>query len=314
VLVRLCAFCVPIFVALALAEVWTVKAVRSSYSIKRQSLEALAGQVDVLVIGSSRAYVGIAAKHLSGVAFNLAGTSQSVDYDYRLLNRVLPELPKLKRVIIEVQDLSLFYQLHEGSEAWRQYFYEQEWGISPLELKDWLDVRMFSRVALRTFGFYRSALLAAIRSYARGTPFVPDSSIHDIDERGWWALSEVKADLSPAAAAGALARHVSLMKRSYEAANLAYLTGMLSALRQRNIDVVLVTLPVSTSYSRGMNEEYWSRTQEAMKRITTEFGVRYFCFLTVPEFGAEEFYDTDHLSARGAVRFTEVLRSELERP
>src|SRR4029077_5841337 len=105
---------------------------------------------------------------------------------------------------------------------------------------------------------------------------------------------------SSAGAAIALERHASIMKAGFEPANLAYLNGMLAALRQRNIDAVLVTLPVTANYSRGMNKEYWSRTQADVKRLTAEFGARYFCFLTIPEFGVDDFYDTDHLSARGS--------------
>ncbi len=313
IVLRLVVFCAPIFLAWGLLEFWIAKTVPNSYGLKRQRLEAQAQQVDTLITGSSRAYEGIVPKQLPGFAFNLAGTSQSLDSDYRLMMRVLPKLPKLRRVIVDIEDTSFFYQMHDGFEDWRQYYYQQEWGIPPLESRDWLDVRMVSRVPLRTPLFYREALPGAIRSFVKGTKFVPDPSLLDIDDRGWWSLVNTTApDLSPEAAAVVLARHASLMKAAYESPNLGYLNRMLSALRRRGIEAVLVTLPVSGNYSSGMNKEYWARTQADTKRIAADYGIRYFCFLTVPELGTQDFTDADHLSRQGAIRFTELLDGALE--
>jgi hypothetical protein len=311
---RLAAFCAPILLVWVLLEFWTAKAVPDSYALKRQNLEAQAEQVETLITGSSRAYQGISPRQLPGFAFNLAGPSQTLDYDYRLMMRVLPSLPKLRRVVMEIQDLSFFFQIHDGIEAWRQYYYQQEWGITPLKLQDWLDVRMFSRVALLTPQFYRQVLPAAVRSFIKGTRFVYVPSIPDIDDRGWWQVNGPKApDLSTAGVAVTLARHASLMKAAYEPANLAYLTRMLSALRQRGIESVFVTLPVSPNYSIGMNKQYWAWTQAVTKKVAAEYGVRYFCFLNVPELGPQDFFDSDHLNRQGALRFTEMLRQAMER-
>ena len=303
-------FCTPLLLAWALVELWTAKTVPNSYALRRQKLEAQREQVDTLILGSSRAAYGIVPRQLPGFAFNLAGLAQSLYYDYRLMNRVLPELPKLKRAIIEIQDQSLFYQLQDG-DAWRQYYYQQEWGIPPPNLRSWLDVRMFSRVALRPQS-YSEALPAALRSLVEGTKFVPNPSALDIDDRGWQgAPSETPPDLSPAGVAAALTWHAFLMRASYESTNSAYLNRMLSALRPRGIETVLVTLPVPTNYSSGMNKEYWARTQAAIRRLAAEYSFRYLCFLAVPTLGKGDFLDADHLNRQGAVRFTELLRFAL---
>jgi hypothetical protein len=310
---RLVVFCAPIIIAWFCLELWTAQAVPDSYLLKRQRLEAQAKQVDTLITGSSRAYQGIAPKELPGFAFNVAGLSQSLDEDYRLLMMILPKVPRIKRVIIEIQDTSFFYQMHDSFDSRRQYYYQQEWGLAPLEWQDWLDVRMFSRVALRTPQFYRQNLSGIVRSFLKGTRFVPDETLLDIDDRGWWsAVSPTTPDLTPGGAEFALKRHASVMKPIYESPNVAYLNQLLAVLRQRGIDAVLVTLPISPDYSRGMDEKYWARTQADMKSIAAEPGVRYFCFLNVPELGPQDFFDTDHLNRQGAVRFTEMLRKAMD--
>jgi hypothetical protein len=303
---RLIVFFAPILIAWLCLELWTAKTVPNFYAIKRRMLDAQAAQVDTLVTGSSRAAYGIAPKQLAGYAFNLAGLSESMDYNYLMMMRVLPKLPKLRRIVIEIQDLSLFYQLRDG-QTWRRYYYQQEWGIPPLELRDWLDARMFSRVAL-----YGGVLPEVIRSFVGGTKFVPDPSVFGIDDRGWFGEDRRAPDLSPAGAAITLSRHAALMKATYESLNLNYLKAMLSVFRQRGIEAVLVTLPVSPNYSTGMNKDYWTRTQAAAVRIAAEYGVHYYCFLNVPELGTQEFLDPDHLTRPGAIRFTKLLRRTLE--
>jgi hypothetical protein len=135
-ILRLCQFFAPILLVWLLLEVWTIQAVPSSYAIRRSRLETLAGRVDTIIAGSSHAYAGIVPDRLDGFAYNIAGVSESLDYDYWMLNRVVPSLPKLKLVILEIQDLTFFYRMSDSTEAWRQYYYWQDWDILPPSAND----------------------------------------------------------------------------------------------------------------------------------------------------------------------------------
>ena len=314
---RLLVFCLPILLVWAVLELWPAN-VPNSCSAKRQRLEALAKEVDTLILGSSRAYYGIAPKQLTGCAFNLANVSQSLYYDDRLMTLVLPELPKLSRVIIEIQDTSLFFQLQESKEDWRQYYYQQEWHIPPPELKDRLDIRMWSRFALPTGELYRSSLRKALFAVVRGRgkEFVPDVTPDtEMDDRGWRSPTDKEPspqNLSAASLAITLARHRSVMKAINEPVNLAYLSHLLSVLRERNIEVVFITMPVWGAYSEKMDAEYWDRAQADLEQLTKKYGARYLSFLSMPQLDPEDYWDVDHLSPRGAIRFTEWLNSKLE--
>lgn len=303
VALRLVVFCVPLALAWLGLE-WGMKRVPNSYSMKRAGLEALSAEVDTVIVGSSNAYFGISPALLSGSAFNLANVSQSLYYDDLLLTQLAPRLPKLKRVLVPISYISLSFQLYDSVEYWRQYYYQHVWGMRPPREEDRTNVRMWSLVALYS---PRLSLNAARKGFKA-------SLAPEVDGRGWYPVpaEHFPADLSDEAARVPLARHHGMMHAKNEPANVASLEHLLSLLRQRNVEVVLVTLPVWRSYADGMKPEVWARTQATLERLTQKYGARYLSFLREPRLEAEDFHDPDHLNARGAVRFTQMLNVVLE--
>jgi hypothetical protein len=313
------AFCLPLILAWVGLEWWAAR-VPNLYSVKRQRFESLAGKVDTLIIGSSSAFLDIKPRLLSGTAFNLAGPYEGLYESDRLLTEVLPSLPKLKRAIIQIQYPTIFFRLPAANEGWRQYCYQQEWGIPPMQLDDRLDCRMWSRLALRTPRFYLDLLAKGIRKWRQTGHFTLDQpEISGIDDRGWFPLeldakSPPTDNLGLADAKRRVAMHHEAMKGDWETDNLACLDHMVSILRQRHIEVDFVTVPVWNTYRVNMKPECWNETQKVLAERTNSSGVHYYSFLIVPQFQAEEFYDVDHLNSRGAIRFTQLFNLALNRP
>jgi hypothetical protein len=300
---RLAVFALPLVLGLGVLE-WGMRRVPNSHSVKRDRLAAVAGDVETLVLGSSEAYYGIAAGEFSSPAFNLANYSQTLYYDDQVLARVLQSLPKLRRVVIPISYFTLYYQLYDHDEDWRQYGYAQEWGIPPARTADRWDLRMWSRVAL----YAPRVALEAARARFR-TNLAPETDAH-----GWYEVRdrEVTWDLSAASAALPLRRHHGWMKLVHEPANLAALEHLLAQLRSRDIEAVLVTTPVWPTYEAGMRPAYVERTAATIRRLQREYGVRYLSFLHEPRLHEEDFHDSSHLNARGARRFTHLLEAALE--
>ncbi len=298
-------FCIPLALGWAVFE-WGLAKVPNSHSVKRARLEAFAPELDTLIVGSSSAYYGISPAQLSGSAFNVANVSQTLYYDDHLVTQLLPRLTRLQRVIVSVSYISLFFQLHDSEQLWRQYYYQHDWGIPPPRLRDRADARMWSRVAL-----YGPRLALNLASNGFKT-----SLAQDVDERGWYQVpgQPRQPDLGPAAAQKRLAYHHSIMHAENMPANLDSLDHLLSFLRQRSIDVTLVALPVWTTYADGMKAAYWDRTEETFEQLAQKYGARYISHLREPRLTSEDFADVDHLNARGAVHFTELLNSELGKP
>jgi hypothetical protein len=308
VVLRLVLFCLPLAVALAFAELCLAQ-VPNGYSVKRQRLAALSSEVDTLVLGSSHAYYGIRPGGLSGSAFNLAYVNQTLYHDYRLLSQVAPQLQRLNRVIVTVGYVSLFFQLSRSElEGWREYYYNQEWGIPPRYVEDRLDFRMWSRLALLMPPFPRESIGMGLQALIAGTKL---ETVPNMDERGWWKLKPTTGDLSPAAAAILIAGHHGQMRESDLADNISYLEHSLSALRARHIEVFLVTLPVWHTYADQMRADTWNRASQAYDRIAREHGARYLSYLNMPQLMPEDFLDAYHLNSRGGARLTAILNAAM---
>jgi hypothetical protein len=304
--VRLAVFALPLLLGWGVLE-WGMRRVPNSNSVKRDRLAAVADGVETLVLGSSETYYGVAAGEFSSPAFNLANNSQTLYYDDQVLARVLPSLPKLRRVVIPISYFTLYYQLYDHDEDWRQYGYAQEWGIPPARSADRWDLRMWSRVAL----YAPRVALAAARARFR-TNLAPETDAH-----GWYEVRDdvkVTWDLSAASCAEPLGRHHGWMKLVHEPANVASLEHILAQLRSRNVEAVLITPPVWPTYEAGMRPAYVERTAATIRRLQREYGVRYLSFLEEPRLHEEDFHDCAHLNAHGAKRFAHLLEAALDAP
>jgi hypothetical protein len=314
---RLTVFCLP-FVLGWVALEWWAEGVPNYYSLKRERLELLTNEVDTLLLGSSSVDHGVLPQMLSGSAFNLAFSSESLYETDCLATRVVPKLPKLKRVIININYQSLFFRMQESDRAARQYCYRQEWGIPPELARDRLDLRMWSRLALRTPRFYLSMLSEAIQGWIFNGKFACEPpEIDEMDNRGWGGRSFLGIEHPPAPELGrlvakqALAEYNLDMKMENEPFNLASLDHLLSMLHQRKLQAVLVTVPVCQSFIEVMTPEFWNETLRVVAQRTNNVDVYFYSFLSMPQLEPQDFTDVFHLSPRGAARFTELLNSTL---
>lgn len=73
----------------------------NSYTYKHQYMEQHAAHIQTLILGSSYAYDGLAPSEMP-TAFNLSNSSQTLEDDYRLLARYIPQMDSLQTVILGV--------------------------------------------------------------------------------------------------------------------------------------------------------------------------------------------------------------------
>ena len=99
-------------VMLAAGE-YAVRRIPNPYSVKREAISRFGKDTETVVLGSSHTYYGVVADSLDRT-LNLANVSQTFEYDYRILNRYIDSLPRLKRVIIPISFFSFFDPLSTG--------------------------------------------------------------------------------------------------------------------------------------------------------------------------------------------------------
>jgi len=282
----------------------------NSFSAKKALLARQSPGVEVLVLGSSHGYEDVLPDLLGRPAFNLAYVSQSLFYDHALLKKYLGQMPSLKLVILPVSYFSLGYQLDDGVERWRSYYYFKFYGLYHRNWRlDW-NVRNFSDY------FLCDEQLGGIRNVFFGK--IKDVSA-DYDAWGGWTnrvadhAGEKPLSLSESAPV-ALERHRVLMKPQHIPENVATLEDIIRELKARGVKLVLVTPPVTRYYNDGMNAGQYQQMQYILKRLSSEYGVNYFNYGFDSRFLDEDFYDADHLNLRGAKKFSLLLKTDVVLP
>lgn len=288
----------PFLVVFLLIEYKTSR-LPNSYAQKKHSLREQAQKVNVLVLGSSHAFDDINPDFFSCQGYNLSNVSQSLFYDTRLCLNYLDRLPHLRGVIITVSYFSLFYELNDLPEGWRDYFYYRYFGIRYPSL-DLSDPKMFSYTALYTRDFISAMVFSKLNN---------KDEFGDIQPNGW---KKVPAPADSVAISDSTGHenalfHNSLVRMKNLKANVRYLRELLTELHKRNIRVCFVTTPVYQTYSRYLSPFILQANQNIIRGLCREFNAGHFNYFNDPRFLKSDFSDNDHLNIAGAEKFSRIL-------
>ena len=294
---KLAVFLAPILIMVVVVE-YRLRSVPNDYMTKRAYLERSIDRIQILVVGSSHAERGVLPQRLGAPAFSIAYGSQDVYYDNKILSAYLPRAKNLKLVLVPMSLFSFWGKLDESVEAWRTSYYYHFWGIPPASRR--LSLADYSLIALYGIPETRRLLWNGFR---------PTHPI-EIDEAGGDTRLRVTNLKTVMDASVPLERH-SAMKPENIAENRRYFEEMLDALKARGIRAVLFTTPCFRTYYEKMSPEVYRLMQDEVQRLRQKYGLDYYNYLTDPRFGVEDFSDSDHLSTKGAEKFTEILRDEV---
>lgn len=292
-------FLLPLLVASALLE-YGIRQIPNPYRYKYEWMEQNAETVEVLVFGSSHAFYGIRPEFFDRKAFNLANVSQTREMDAFLLTYWAGRYRNLETIICPVSYASWFLpELESGSEAYRcRYYriymdcdlYPDRWPYN-LELS---DLRTARGKIIRHFSSKDSP---GYDGYGWGNTYTLSRKDGDRWQDGSEAAAAVKRHT---------AREWDQVERNYE-----LLREMARFCRRHQIRMVLVTIPCWPAYYENLDEGQLEKMDELTQRIRQEFGLSYRNYLKDPRFGADDFYDSNHLSDVGAAKFTKILYEDL---
>lgn len=289
-------FLIILAVALVLIEL-NLSRVENSYTLKKDCLENNLNQVDLIVLGSSQAYYDIAPELFSKNGCNLANSNQDFYYDHQILSKYLDRLSGLKYAVISVSYFSLEFDLNNTEEYWRKYFYQRFLDIPP-ERSNALDLRNYSLIAAYRPETARKVLL----------PFYRTNLTLNNTASGWFRAPVSRGLPTDNAGSKRVKVHDSYMRSSLITANQQLLEQMIMKLKEKDIKVVLVTLPVSDNYFASINQGKYRRMQKVISEISNEYQIRYLDYFQDTRFKGEDFTDgSDHLDEPSALRFSEIL-------
>ena len=294
-------FVLPILIV-AIPLEYMARQVPNPYKYKFDWMQKNAENVEVLIFGSSHTFYGIRPDYISGTAFNLANASQDIELDYYLLQNWADRYKKLKTVICPISFSTWFGKgLEYGSESYRCRYY-----------KIYMKCDLYSDFSLNNLEV--SNLRTALGKIEK---MFTSKGVTGYDEYGWgkaYLLSnkDVAKWNDGTEAEAAVKRHTH-NNWDYIENNYAMMKKIAEFCKRRNIQFVLVTTPCWHSYYNKLNDTQLNKMYELTHKIQNEYNnISYLDYLKDSRFEADDFYDSNHLSDIGSIKFTKILNKDIQ--
>jgi len=292
-------FVLPLLIACAIVE-YIVRQVPNAYRFKYEWMQKNAENVDVLVLGSSHTFYGIRPQYLDGNAFSLANVSQDQNLNLFLLEYWSHRYKNLKTVICPISVFSWFGRgIEFGSESYRCRYY-----------KIYMDCNLYPYMILHNVEItdYATAKIKLEKYFS-------DSPTIDYDQYGWgntYKLQNKNMDSwNDETEAELAAKRHTVNTWDYYKKNHSIMKKMAEFCKTRNIQLVLITTPCWRSYYERLKPEQLSKMYELTTSFQKEYNLPYLDYLKDSRFSADDFFDSNHLSDVGAIKFTKILNHDI---
>ena len=297
---KYCLFFVLPILIVAIPVEYMLRQVPNPYKFKYEWMQKNAKDVEILNFGSSHTFSAIRPEFLEGKAFNLANVSQGLQLDLFLLEYWADRYKKLKTVICPVSSFTWFdFGLEKGGEAYRCRYY-----------KLYMDCDLYPG------SFFHNLELSDLRT-AKGkiAKLLFPKTDPGYDEYGWGNTNKLSEKNMGKWNDGTEAETV-VKRHTYKNwgainQNYALMKEMADFCKSHKIQLVLITTPCWHSYYDHLNGEQLAKMYELTHKIQQEYNLPYFDYLKDPRFEADDFYDSNHLSDVGAIKFSKILDKDI---
>lgn len=289
-----------ILVSLALlAGEYLISIQPNPYKIKHQYLTEKPHNVDCLILGSSHAFYGIKPEYISQKAFNCANISQNFEYDNILLRKYAPNMPNLKTVIVPISYFSFFDKnFEQGEEPERITDY-----------KKYMDVNIYPDYSKYNFELSNMSIYSGkLKCVFKDQILIECDSLgfglgYDVERRSpTWDIEDAHK---------AVKRHTAADMSMLEY-NYTHLCHILDYCKERSIRAILITTPTYHEYYDNLNGNQLNKMYEIIDSVVGKYDIEYHDYLRDNRFYDDDFYDGDHLSSVGAIKFSQILNLDLE--
>jgi peptidoglycan/LPS O-acetylase OafA/YrhL len=240
-------------------------------------------RIDTIVLGTSEALDGVATPNLPGFALNLARDSQDLYYDCAITEKCLDRLPNLKRVVFAVSFFSLRYALSEfPDQAWRETIYYHAWGIESRNKTGPRDYNVLAAAQHKIS--HHGSTQGWSPQEGVGTPNTLDAEVKNLS---------------------------SFIQPQWVQENKERLIKTINLCKARNIEVVIVTIPVPGRFLQRFDPTIVPELTAVLTEVSEQTGVRFLDYTTDPRFDANDYMDAHHLNRQGALKFTAILARDV---
>lgn len=284
---QLAIFIIPLLLAFILLE-YAIRQIPNTYKYKNEWMLQYAGSLNTLILGNSHCMSGVNPTFLTSKAFNFANSSQDLERDYFILTKYKDIYKELKHVILSFSYCTLQDKMDYADKSRLKYY-----GIYMGYEKYKYSMEITSSI---TYEKIREYMKEGASQCSPLGFIVKNSSNDDLN------ISGVKA-----------AKRHTLNKKDDLADNLKFLNKIIRFCKDKRIKLILVTTPTWHSYHEHLDEQQLYQMFSTVEYITKNHeNVTYFNFLKDNRFDNNDFNDGDHLSEKGAEKFTKILKDSVD--
>lgn len=278
--------------------------IKNDYYYKNEWLSKNANQVKIINLGSSHGYYGINPKYFDQLAFNVAHVSQSLDYDYMIINKFVKNMDSLKVVILPISYFTMSSKLSKGDEKFRAVNYVIEYGFSGHNLKE----------------KFRLCNLTAQNNIKKVIAYMllnKDDVICDKNGFYWnenRAITNKNNEYLSYGAKRAEYHHSRDQHGNIFMENMDNVNKIISLCSANNVLLVILTTPTWYTYRENLHQEQLSEMTHFCDSIAAaHYNVIYLNMIEDSRFEDKDFYDSDHLSLKGANKLTKILNDTIDK-
>lgn len=267
---------------------------------KAERLKQCGDTIETIFLGTSLTYQGMdPAYWADGHAFNLGSNAANKEMQYYLVKAVLPQLPNLKSVSIEISTYSFYSDELENGSMW--FF--------------WIPYTMY----------YKTDKHSQFSRYAFELTYPPDlrkrilpwqgSEVLDCDGNGHCVTLTLAARLSDwnSIPKGTHVAHEALQPKLIQQ-NVKYFTEILDMCKARGIEVFVRIMPLHPKRAELLDKVQLQRTYQILYSLKAIYHFRVLNYLTDSRLVDDDMDDLSHLNTDvGAPKWTKIIYDDYKR-
>ncbi len=294
-LMKLLVGSLPFIIAFAVVEhhcrTRTVIAIRKDY------IHRHAERISTLLLGDSHSNRNLNPGGLTMPAASVALGGQPLSIDYYLLQKLLPTLPHLSTVVMEVSPHRFFYDL--DATHWNAHLYRAMWGIPyKTEQFSWSNYSL-------VLAHHKHCAEVYLNYLGLSGTYLPPDSLGFVPSDSCGRFHNMRYDTARIAATFRM-RH-KFDDTALVPVNLRFLDESIRLCRQRGVRVVLVSAPLYPTYAAAVPQRQWQQVNDIIQQIAHSNHVPWYNHSRDTCFSVYHFHDDDHLNPRGAAMFTSLV-------
>ena len=286
----------------------------SLYKEKYRGALETANELEILILGNSHANYGVDPAAFDNYAYNLANVNQSIYFDKRLAEKLLPRLKNLKFVLINVSYHSFSFSSQGARDIWSFYGHGIKYKDKNYILEQ-LSPTLFAYPLKVILSYLKRDVINHLIYNGNGVNFPVQKgvSIKDSIQNGYIGFEGRNRSrfLKNKYKERAVIFNSKVRNSRNTIDVIDDLDSFIERLIAQGITPVLFTTPTYSEYNIYLNSELLKETKGKIKQKAKKFDIPYWDFMNLDSFKIENFYDMDHLNKEGAYKFSQILNDSI---